>query len=151
MGPQADRPTWYGQGRNRISTLAEMHRPEKRAFQVGELTDLHFYMSLEGNLWVIRRALIKEVFNSREDTVFNFNYQPSPRAAIGQIICPAENAELVTRELEKNGMQRLPVSYDPLGLSPRNNSMGMRRKKTLQRHRENVARNWERCASSPRE
>lgn len=56
----------------------------------------------------------------------------------------------VKRLLEDNkAFWRLLATYNPLRLSPQNNSMGIRKKKTLKRHRENVVKNWERCELRP--
>lgn len=100
---------------------------------------------------MIRRALIHDVFRGRKDAVLNFNYHPSPRAGVGQIICPRWNVIRVTDELKKKGIARLSESYNQLDLFPRNNSLGERRKRALIRHRENTIRNWERCTHNPRE
>lgn len=50
----------------------------------------------------------------------------------------------------KKGFIIIPEIYNLLGLSPRNRSMGLRKKRTLQRNRKNTLRNWERCTRSPR-
>lgn len=64
---------WNKTQRNRIPTLTEMYRPERHTFQAEELVDLYFFINLEVNLDVIRRALINEIFQVRQDTVLNFH------------------------------------------------------------------------------
>lgn len=46
---------------------------------------------------------------------------------------------------------RLHETYNPLELSPRNKSLGERRKRAVRIHRENRLRNWARCIKIPRE
>lgn len=106
---------------------------------------------MQGNLGVICRALVHDVFLSTEDTVLIFNYHPSIRAGVGQIICPKKNAKLVTDELKKRSIHKLPETHHQMGLSPRNNYLGERRMRALQRHRESTLRSWERWRKSPRE
>lgn len=100
---------------------------------------------------MIRISLTHTVFKDREDMVMNFNYHPSPRAEMGQMICPKRNASYVTDEMRKRGMSRLPDTYKNMGLSPRNKSIGERRARALKRHRESTLRKWERCAKSTRD
>lgn len=100
---------------------------------------------------MIRRSLIKSVFRCRDETVLNFNYHPTSRAGIGQIICPKCNVQAVTEAMRKKCFVRLPENYNPLELSPRNNILGERRKKALTRHREDTLRNWVRCEKNPTE
>lgn len=52
---------------------------------------------------MIRRDLITKIFNWREETILNFNYHPSLREGIRQIICPAVNAEIVTAGKKRRG------------------------------------------------
>lgn len=144
-------PQWIPAARIRIPTIEELYIPERTTYEMEDLIDLYFYMNLQGNLGVIRRSSIRKVFQGREDTVLNFNYHPSSRAGVGQIVCPKKNAQYVTNGLRKKGFQKLPEGYNPLELSPRKNSLGERRKSVLQRHKENTVRSWARCAKIHRE
>lgn len=132
-------------------SLAELNRPERRVYEVDDLIDLYFYMNIEGSLGVIRRDLVHDVFEGREDTEFNFNYHPSPPAqALDKSFAPRRMCHSsVTQELMKKGILRLPETYNLIGLSSRNEILGLRRKRTLQKHTENTLRNWERCTQNP--
>lgn len=53
-----------------------------------DITDLYLYINLEEKLEVICWLLIHSVFKGRNETVLNFNYDPSLCTEIGQIIYP---------------------------------------------------------------
>lgn len=59
--------------------------------------EIYVYADLSGNLGLIRRSIIQESFNGKEDMVLNYNPHTSLRAGIGKIICPKVNADIVVR------------------------------------------------------
>lgn len=104
---------------------------QEHQLQVEELVDVYFYMNLIGNLGTIRRSLVHEVFKGRTAVVLNYNPHPSSRAGITQIICPKRNVQVLVEGLKEKKVQQLPSNYNPLGLSPRSNHLGIRRTKAL--------------------
>lgn len=86
-----------------------------------DLTAVYFYMDLAGNLGLIRRTIIQDVLGGRSEFLLKYNPHPSPRAGIAQVICPKEGVQQLAEAFQRKGIERLPLSYDPLGLSPRSN------------------------------
>lgn len=79
--------------------------------------DLCFYVSLIGNLGLVREAPIRDVFKGREEMVLNHNPHSCPRVGIGEIICPTIHGEKVTRECKKRNIENLYATLDTLSLS----------------------------------
>lgn len=77
---------WSNALRNRIPPLEELNRPERVFYKTEDLVDIYFYINLAWNPGVIRRSLIQKFFREGDDMGLNFNYHPSPRTGIGQII-----------------------------------------------------------------
>lgn len=61
------------------------------------------------------------------------------------------NVPILVEGLKRKKIEKLPESYNPLGLSPHSNHLGLRRKKALHLHRMDVLRYWEINASSPKD
>lgn len=56
---------WSNIQRNRVTSLKELNTPERVQYQAEYLIDRYFYINLVGNLRVIRRSLIQNVFKGR--------------------------------------------------------------------------------------
>lgn len=67
--------------------MEEINRSAQQFLSTNELTEIYFYLGLVGNLGLVRRILMHDVFKGRENMVLNYNPHPPPRAGIGQIIC----------------------------------------------------------------
>lgn len=66
--------------------------------------------------------------------MLSYNPHPSPRAVIGQIICPKIHLNVVVERLKKKRITRLPSNYNPLELSPPNKHLGRRRDMVIKAH-----------------
>lgn len=51
---------------SRTCTFEQISRSQQHSFSEKELVDVYFYMNLVGNLGLIRRTLVQEVFHGRE-------------------------------------------------------------------------------------
>lgn len=144
-----DNHRWNQGPRQLVPKIEELNRPFKQQFSSDELIDVYFYVSLVGNFGLIRRTPIQDVFKGRDDLVLKYKPHPSPRALIGQVICPRKNAGIVVSGLNKRKIEQLPPTYDALCLSPKSKHMGQMKDRALKLHKTEVLRNWERWARSP--
>lgn len=64
---------WNPNFRNKVMKLEQLNRPERHPFNLENLVDQFFYISLVGNPGLIRRTIVKEVFKGREEMVLNYN------------------------------------------------------------------------------
>lgn len=64
---------WNNPTGNRQPKLEEIYRPANQTFVTDELTSVYVYENLVGNLGLIRRTLIQDVFKGREERVLVLN------------------------------------------------------------------------------
>lgn len=73
---------WNNSPHSQTPRLEELNRPTHQTFNPDELVDLYFYVNLVGDLGLIRRTLVQDVFNGQEDMVLKYNPHPTLRAGI---------------------------------------------------------------------
>lgn len=88
--------------------LNEIKRHEQRVYNTEDLVDTYFYMNLVGNLGLIRRTLIEDMFKGKDEMVLNYNPHSSPRVGIGKFIIPKEYRGDLIEALRKRCIERLP-------------------------------------------
>lgn len=86
-------------GNERVTGLEAFNRPFRKYFSTEELTEGYFYTNLVGNLGLIRRSVIQDLFKGKKEVVLNYSPNSSPRAGISQIIFRKEHVDSVLEGL----------------------------------------------------
>lgn len=63
---------WNNQIRNRTQKVEELNRPTQQTLGTYEIKAVYFYASLAGDLVLIRRTLIQDVFKGKDDIVLKY-------------------------------------------------------------------------------
>lgn len=145
---------WNDSPNSQKTRLEELNRPTNQTFNPDELVDVYLYVTLVGNLGLIRRTLIQDLFKWREDMVLKpvFKFSPKPTWGLEfDRLCVRRKKETVVNELERRKIEQLPTVYKPLYISPRSNNMDERKERALKIHCTEVLTNWEKCARNPRD